>query len=118
MVKERDDHHLLNKKHYIVTRHIKLASFNSHKKEQILSTVRQLIGVDSVTISDKNDCLTLQYDASKRQLSDFECVLSKYQCRFSTSKVDTFKLGWYRFVDNNIYNNALQDPTHINELNI
>lgn len=115
---ERDDHHLLNKKHYLVTRHIKLDTFDSTNKEKVLSDIRHLIGVDSVTISPSHDCLTLHYDASKRQLTDFESVLTRYHCQLSNRKVDEFKRGWYRFIDNNIYNNALQDPTHINQLNI
>lgn len=113
-----NDYRLLVNKHYLVTRKLKVENLHKREKETILREINSLIGVDKVAFSDNLGDIQIQYDASKRQLSDFETVLKKYNCNFSKTKMNIIKYGWYRFVDSNIYGNALQEPIHLNELNM
>ena len=112
------DYRLLVNKHYLVSRHIDVENLNQTDLDNLLLNLIQQIGVDKVDIADSLKEIHIQYDASKRQLEDFETILNKYPCKLSSGWRKKIRRDWYCFMDENIYKNALQEPTHLNEINL
>jgi hypothetical protein len=105
-------HKLGVKETHLVKRHLKLTGSLNKNDTLIVADIEQLFGVDSVTIDSDARRLDVHYDASKRQLDDITTIIKEYGCELASSRWHRFKLGWYRYFDQNIKENAAKEPWH------
>ncbi|WP_019531450.1 cation transporter [Dasania marina] len=95
---------------YLMTRHLRLEGAVDKNHQIIAAEIGQLVGVDAVSINVSESLLNISYDASKRQLDEIEEIIRKYECDISHDWWTNFKEGYYKFVDQNVKDNASHEP--------
>ncbi|MFG6159558.1 hypothetical protein FIU83_10750 [Halomonas sp. THAF5a] len=94
----------------LVTRHLKLDSNDLDAVRAAVADIDELYGLDSVSYDDKKRKLNLAYDASRLCLDCVEDILEKYAIEICRDWWNRFKEEHYRFVDQNVKDNAKQEP--------
>ncbi len=94
----------------LVVRHLKLEPADINAVEEAVAEIDKIYGLDSVSFDDKSYVLNVAYDASRICIDCVEKVLEKYQLAVSHDWWTHFKEGYYRFVDENIKDNANSEP--------
>ena len=95
----------------LVTRHLKLETVKDEQAlEAAIADIDQLYGLDSVSFNADRRKLHLAYDATRLCLDCVEEILEKYALAVSHDWWTRFKEEHYRFVDQNVKDNARQEP--------
>ena len=76
----------------------------------IVQEIDHLLGVDAVSINASESLLNVAYDATKRQLDEIEEIVRKHECDIAHDWWTHFKEGYYKFVDQNVKDNASHEP--------
>ncbi len=63
---------------YLMVRHLRLESLTEDNRTTITEEISQLIGIDTVSITDSGNLLNVAYDASVRQLDEIEEIVRKH----------------------------------------
>jgi hypothetical protein len=118
---------MTNKKHRLgvaevnlVVRHLKLELTHADVIAQTIDEINQVYGLDNVFFDEKAHVLNLAYDATRTNIDCIEALLSNHDIQVSHDWWTHFKEGYYRFVDENIKENARHEPwnCHKTPLNI
>lgn len=94
----------------LVTRHLKLEPSDEEEIRAAVADIDQLYGLDNVSFDDKKRKLHLAYDASRLCLDCVEEILEKHAIEISHDWWTRFKEEHYRFIDQNVKDNAKQEP--------
>lgn len=104
------DHRLGVSAANLVVRHLKLETVDHAKLQAAFTEVEQLYGLDDISFDEKSHVLNLAYDASRICLDGIEDVLKKHEVEVCHDWWTHFKEGYYRFVDENVKDNADHKP--------
>ncbi|WP_299313545.1 cation transporter [uncultured Halomonas sp.] len=94
----------------LVRRNLKLEPSDTASLQAAIDEIDRLYGLDSVSFNDNKRMLYLAYDASRICLDCVEEILDKYAIEISHGWWTRFKENHYRFVDQNVKDNAKQEP--------
>lgn len=94
----------------LVVRHLKLDPKGVGNIQEAISEIDSLYGLDGVSFDEKSQVLNLAYDASRLCLDGIEDVLAKHHIEVGHDWWTHFKEGYYKFVDENVKDNAGRDP--------
>ncbi|MGR2739102.1 cation transporter [Billgrantia sp. Q4P2] len=94
----------------LVTRHLKLEPSDEETILAAVSDIDELYGMDSVFFDARKWRLYLAYDATRLCLDCIEEILKKHAVKISQGWWNRFKEEHYRFVDQNVKDNARQEP--------
>lgn len=104
------DHSLGVSEINLVTRHLKLEPSDEENIRAAVADIDELYGLDSVAFDSKKRRLDLEYDASRLCLDCVEEILERHTVKISQGWWNRFKEEHYRFVDQNVKDNARQEP--------
>lgn len=93
-----------------VVRHLKLEATAETKIKIIITEINQLYGIEGASFDEKSHVLNLAYDASRLCLDGIENILKKYDVEISHDWWTHLKEGYYKFVDENVKENAGHEP--------
>ena len=106
----QQEHRLGVSKNTLVTRNLKIKPSKSKRIEEALSDIDRLYGMDKVVYNEKNRNISLAYDALRLCIDDVEKILKLHEVKVSADRWNRFKEEYYRFVDQNVKDNAKQEP--------
>ncbi|MCE9687301.1 cation transporter [Shewanella sp. AS16] len=104
------DHRAGVKEASLVVRHLKLEGMTESNKAEVIAAVDQSFGIDSVSYDEKSNILNLAYDATHCDLDGIEDILKTHDVYVAHDWWTHFKEGYYRFVDQNVKDNAVREP--------
>lgn len=90
----------------LVVRHLKLEAIDSDILMAAVIEIDQIKGMDNVSFDEISNVLNLAYDASQTCIDCIEEILTKHEIEVSHDWWTRFKEGYFRFVDENIKDNA------------
>ena len=90
----------------LVIRHLKLNQVTSQKINRVTTEIDSLYGLDSVSYDQKSKVISLAYDATRISIDGIEELLLKHELEVAHDWWTHFKEGYYRFVDQNVSDNA------------
>ncbi|MEH6542404.1 MAG: cation transporter [Porticoccaceae bacterium] len=94
----------------LVVRHLKLNTVDQGVMAAALGEIDQIYGLDGVSFDEKSHVLNLAYDGSRVSLDGVEEMLRKHGISVSHDWWTHLKEGYYRFVDENVKDNARHEP--------
>jgi hypothetical protein len=94
----------------LVVRHLKLDPLDQAVMSAAIEEVDYIYGLDSISFDEKSHVLNIAYDASRISLDGIEDVLGKHGVSVSHDWWTHFKEGYYRYIDQNIKDNARHEP--------
>ena len=94
----------------LVVRHLKLVTTNVDRINDAIADIDEIYGLDAVSFNDKSNVIDVAYDASRICIDCIEEVLQKYDIEVSHDWWNRFKEDYYRFVDQNVKDNADHIP--------
>tara|TARA_R110001592_G_scaffold266597_1_gene532313 strand:- start:147 stop:503 length:357 start_codon:yes stop_codon:yes gene_type:complete len=94
----------------LVVRHLKLVPTEQQQLQDAITEIDQIYGLDAISFNEKKHILNLAYDASRICLDGIEDVLKQYNIEISHDWWTHFKEDYYKFVDQNIKDNAKHQP--------
>ncbi|HSH49810.1 MAG TPA: cation transporter [Halomonas sp.] len=94
----------------LVTRKLKLEPSDQQDLQSAIAEIDQLFGLDSVSFDDRKQMLRLAYDALRISIECIEEILTRYSIEISHGWWNRYKRDHYRFVDQNIKDNAAKEP--------
>jgi len=94
----------------LVVRHLKLEVSDRETMNSVVEDIDQIVGLDGVSFDPSSKVLNIAYDATKVCMDCIEEVLEKHNVNVSHDWWTHFKEGYYRFVDQNIKDNASHEP--------
>lgn len=94
----------------LVKRHLKLESIDQDGLQDAVAEIDTLSGLDSVTLNEKKRRLDLAYDAAHLCIDSVEEVLDRRGIEMSRDWWARLKEDHYRFVDQNVKDNARHEP--------
>lgn len=94
----------------LVTRHLKLEPVERGTLKAAIAEIDHLYGLDSVSFDARRGKLLLAYDATRLCLDCVEEILQRHTVEMSRSWWMRFKEEHYRFVDQNVKDNARHEP--------
>ncbi|WP_246131692.1 cation transporter [Pistricoccus aurantiacus] len=104
------EHRLGVKEVNLVTRKLKLEPSDHQDLQQAIEEIDRLYGLDSVSLDDRKRMLHLAYDASRLCIEGIEKILTRHSIEISHGWWNRYKKDHYRFVDQNIKDNAAKEP--------
>jgi hypothetical protein len=81
-----------------------------------LGEIDELPGMDEVWVDEKTGVLRLAYDAGRLSIGSIEAVLSEHGIVLSDNWWNRLKVNQYRFVDQNVKDNAAHVPSCCNKI--
>jgi hypothetical protein len=75
-----------------------------------ISEIDEIYGIDEVSFDERSQVLDIAYDASRTCIDCIEAILVKNRVEVSHDWWTRFKEGHYRFVDQNVKDNAEHIP--------
>jgi Mg-chelatase subunit ChlI len=109
-MKQHREHRLGVSKVNLVTRHLKLDANDVEAVHAAVADIDKLYGLDSVSFDEQRRKLHLAYDARRLCLDCIEEILEKHAIKISHDWWTRFKEEHYRFVDQNVKDNAKKEP--------
>jgi hypothetical protein len=106
----RNEHRLGVSKVNLVFRHLKLEPSNQQDLHSAIAEIDHLYGLDKVSFDASKRMLNLAYDASRLCIEGIEKILARNSVEISHGWWNRFKEEHYRFVDQNIKDNAAKEP--------
>lgn len=100
----------------LVYRYLKLEGVKQSNKDKIIESIDSVIGVETVSYDEQHSLLTLAYDATQCELDDFESLLQHFGADIDSGLWTKLKEGYYKFIDQNVKDNAEHDPLSSNSL--
>lgn len=94
-----------------VVRHLKLEKSQKLQLAAAVAEIDQLYGMDEVALAEEGILIHLAYDASHVSIDDIEAALRRHGVEVGHGWWTHFKEGHYRFVDQNVKDNAAHVPT-------
>jgi hypothetical protein len=94
----------------LVSRHLKLEPSNQQDLQSAIAEIDQLYGLDKVSFDASKRMLHLAYDASRLCIEGIEKILTRHSVEISHGRWNRFKEDHYRYVDQNIKDNAAKEP--------
>ena len=94
----------------LMIRNLRLEGAVEENHQLIVQEIDHLLGVDAVSINASESLLNVAYDATKRQLDEIEEIVRKHECDIAHDWWTHFKEGYYKFVDQNVKDNASHEP--------
>lgn len=94
----------------LVVRHLKLEAKGLENIQETIDEIDQLYGLDGVSFDEKTQVLNLAYDASRLCLDGIEEILGRHGIEVGHDWWTHFKEGYYKFVDDNVKDNAKREP--------
>jgi hypothetical protein len=94
----------------LVVRHLKLANVNMVQINAAVREIDEIYGLDGVSFDESAGMLNFDYDASRICIDCIEEILEKYHVEISHDWWTNFKEGYYRYVDQNVKDNADHVP--------
>lgn len=95
----------------LVTRHLGLEEpVDADKLESAMGEIDKLFGLDEVAFVEESARLDFSYDASRLCIQCVEDILDKYDIKIKQDWWTRFKEDYYRFVDQNVKDNAKHEP--------
>ena len=95
----------------LVTRHLGLLRpTEAEEVNSAIAEIDQLYGLDEVTFDEKSVRLDFSYDASRLCIDCVEEILTKHGIQPKHDWWTHFKEDYYRFVDQNVKENARHEP--------
>lgn len=94
----------------LVVRRLKLEDPDRTRIDPAIDEINQIRGVDNIIFDPHSTVLNISYDASRICLDCIEEVLTKHDVVVSRDWWTRFKKGHYRFVDQNVKDNAADPP--------
>lgn len=104
------DHRLGVAETYLVIRHLKLEPNDEAVINAAVAEIDALYGLDSVSYDARKHRLAFSYDATRLCIDCIEEILEKHALQISQGWWNRFKEEHYRFVDQNVKDNARQEP--------
>lgn len=98
-----------------VVRRLKLDDSTCGRVHAAVREIDGMDGMDEVTLGTKKLVLHLAYDTSRLSIEGVEIVLSRYGVKLNDDWWTHMKERYYRFVDQNISDNAAHVPTCCNK---
>tara|TARA_R110000787_G_scaffold240283_1_gene346559 strand:- start:28 stop:393 length:366 start_codon:yes stop_codon:yes gene_type:complete len=92
-------------RHLVLLRPIDTAKLNA-----VLAEIDQLYGLDAVTFDQQSARLDFSYDASRLCIDGVEEIMTKHGIQARHDWWTHFKEDYYRFVDQNVKENARHEP--------
>lgn len=100
---------------FLVTRKFKLSYADTNAFNEAVQKIDQLYGMDSLKFIEKSKMLKVSYDASRMSVDDIISIFEKWSVAQKTNWWNKNRIGYYRFVDQNVKNNANSKPTCCNK---
>ncbi|MFL0802742.1 MAG: heavy-metal-associated domain-containing protein [Agarilytica sp.] len=94
----------------LVVRHLKMEPADQEKIDAVVHEIDEIYGVDSVSFDAASHVLNIAYDATRLSIECIEERIEKYALEISHDWWTHFKEGYYRFIDQNIQDNAKTEP--------
>jgi hypothetical protein len=95
----------------LVSRHLKIDHLTSENQSALLTEVEQILGVDAVSYDEKQRLFNVAYDATHTDLESIEKIITSYGADISDGWWNHLKEDYYKFVDQNIKDNAEHVPS-------
>ena len=110
LIMTEKEHRLGVSKLNLVIRHLKLEPTEQDTLYSAISEIDLMYGLDAISFDEKKYVLNLAYDASRICLDGIEDVLKKHNIEIHHDWWTHFKEDYYKFVDQNIKDNAKHQP--------
>ncbi len=94
----------------LVKRHLKIQIRNQAEIKTAITEIDELYGLDEVSFDNDKNILHIAYDAKRICLDCIEEILHKYNADVSHDWWTHTKEEYYRFIDQNIQDNAKREP--------
>ncbi|MGM0783748.1 MAG: cation transporter [Pseudomonadota bacterium] len=94
----------------LVTRALKVTPDAAGHISAAVSEIDALSGLDSVAYDPNHRKLHLAYDAKRLCIDDIEEVLARHGVSIGPGRWNRIKEDYYRFIDQNVKDNAKQKP--------
>ncbi|WFM73112.1 cation transporter [Halomonas sp. CKK8] len=94
----------------LVTRKLKVKPDAAGHISAAVTEIDTLSGLDSVSYDADHRKLHLAYDAKRLCIDDIEEVLARHGVDISSGRWNRIKEDYYRFIDQNVKDNAKQKP--------
>lgn len=94
----------------LVRRSLKLKPCERDKVDAAVADIDQVFGVDRVSFDESSSKLSVAYDATRLCLDCIEEALDNNGVEMSDGWWTRFKENHYKFVDQNVKDNANQEP--------
>ncbi|MPY24029.1 cation transporter [Shewanella psychropiezotolerans] len=104
------DHRFGVKEANLVVRYLKLEGITPDNKNKLVASIDLIIGIDSVSYDESARTLKMAYDASHCDLDLFERLIQAQGADLSQGIWTRVKEGFYKYVDQNVKDNAEHDP--------
>lgn len=100
----------------LVNRHLKINADTSCEIVRLLDEINHSNGVDSVSFDKRKSLLNIAYDASHCDIDTIEAIVKTHGIKISNDWWTRLKEGHYRFVDQNVKDNANHIPHCCNKM--
>lgn len=94
----------------LVTRKLKVMPGAAGQISAAVSEIDTLSGLDGVSYDPGHRKLHLAYDAKRLGIDDIEAILARHGVDISPGRWNRIKEDYYRFIDQNVKDNARQKP--------
>jgi hypothetical protein len=94
----------------LVIRHLKLREASADAVTRALGEIDNIHGLDHVSFDHESQVLNIAYDATRTCIDCIEEILDRYQVQVNDDWWTRFKEGYYRYVDQNVKDNATHEP--------
>jgi hypothetical protein len=94
----------------LVIRHLKLREANADAVTRAMGEIDNIHGMDHVSFEHESQVLNIAYDATRTCIDCIEEILERYQVQVSDDWWTRFKEGYYRYIDQNVKDNATHEP--------
>lgn len=95
----------------LVSRHLKLDHITADNQSALLAEIDQIQGVNAVSYNEKQQMFNVAYDATHTNLEKIEQIITRYGGDIADGWWNHFKENYYKFVDQNIKDNAEHVPS-------
>ncbi|MDX1803817.1 MAG: cation transporter [Alcanivorax sp.] len=95
---------------YRVCRHILVTAFTPQTLQRLNAECEHEYGLEAFLPGPKSGQLVVHYDASQVDLDQVEALLKTHQLQLRQGWWPRLRNGWYRFVDQNVRDNARHEP--------
>jgi hypothetical protein len=112
----RHEHRLGVSEVNLVTRHLRLRECDKEAIEDAIAEIDEIYGMDAVSFDAKKYVLNFAYDATRTCIDCIEEILQKHKIEVSSDWWTQFREGFYRYVDQNVKDNATHEPFSCHKL--
>lgn len=110
MKPKHQEHRLGVSENTLVTRNLKIQRHERERIDDAIADIDQLYGMDKVVYDEKHRHICLAYDALRLCIDDVKKILIRHGIEVSADRWNRFKEEYYRFVDQNVKDNAKKEP--------